>query len=83
MDSGHAVEDGTLPLLSCMCNPDANSGDFYGPYTTEEGAFMFDGEPMVGPPKKLDAPEPLSKDPESHKVMWEASEAAVGQPFFT
>lgn len=80
--AGHAAEDGALPILSCICNTDANSGYFYGPWTDDEGAQKYDGEPMVGAPKKLDAPETLSKDKGNQQLMWEASETAVGQPFF-
>lgn len=82
VNAGHAVKDGALPLLSCICNPDANSEDFYGPWTDDESALKFDGECMTGAPKRLDSEEPLSKDKERQLMMWEASEKAIGQPFF-
>jgi hypothetical protein len=82
LSQGQSAEDGTLPLLSCICNADAESGDFYGPWAEGEGVPVFAGDPMVGPPKKLTREEPLSRDLAAQEAMWVASEAAVGQALF-
>jgi protochlorophyllide reductase len=83
LSQGQSAEDGTLPLLSCICNTDAESGDFYGPYSDAEGALVFAGDPMVGPPAKLTREEPLGRDVAAQEAMWAVSEAAVGRAFFT
>ena len=30
----HSEEDGTMGILKCLCDPDAKSGQFYGPIGT-------------------------------------------------
>lgn len=42
---------------------------------------------VVGPPKKMDwakrtKKEELTLSKEAHKILWDCSEKAIGQPFF-
>ena len=64
-----SAEDGTLGLLHCCCDPEAESGDFYGP----EGSPIF----ATGPARKLPREEQLASE-ERREQVWRASEAAVG-----
>jgi NAD(P)-dependent dehydrogenase (short-subunit alcohol dehydrogenase family) len=73
MNSRHAVmlqaqtaEDGALGILRACADPQARSGDFYGP------------EGLTGFPNKL-PPEELLLDPENIRVCWQGCEAAVGK----
>ena len=67
MSSAQSAEDGALGIIRACGDPEAQSGDFYGP------------EGWTGFPQKL-PPEELLLDPENIKLNWEGCEAAVG-PF--
>ncbi|MEM7136064.1 MAG: SDR family NAD(P)-dependent oxidoreductase [Myxococcota bacterium] len=67
MTNAQSSEDGALGIIRACADPEAQSGDFYGP------------ERWTGFPNKL-APEALLRDPENIKVCWNGCEAAVG-PF--
>jgi NAD(P)-dependent dehydrogenase (short-subunit alcohol dehydrogenase family) len=73
MNVNHAImleaqtaEDGALGILRACADPEAQSGDFYGP------------EGLTGFPSKL-PPEPLLCDPKNIAICWEGCEAAVGK----
>ena len=79
MRMAQSEEDGSMPLLQCMCGADTAPRSFYGPSKGGMiGAIMKDT--LWGPPKQLQA-ESLCTDPHSKDLLWEKSEAAVG-PFF-
>ena len=65
MDQAQSPEDGALGIIRGCMDPDASSGDFYGP------------EGWTGFPKKLE-PEALLSDPDNVRINWEGCEAAVG-----
>ena len=60
-------EDGAIGLLTCICLPEANSSDFYGP------------RGMNGRVDRL-TPEELLMDPDAAATLWRASQAATA-PF--
>ena len=60
-----SAEDGALGILRGCADPQAQSGDFYGP------------EGWTGFPEKLE-PEGLLLDPQNIKINWDGCEAAVG-----
>lgn len=66
MQQAQTPEDGALGIVRCCMDPEAQSGDFYGP----EG---WTGFPISLPP------EDLLKDPENIRINWEGCEAAVGE----
>ena len=66
MDNAQSAEDGATGIIRCCADPEAETGDFYGP------------ERWVGFPGKL-APEPSLSDPENIRINWEGCEAAVGE----
>ena len=65
MQHAQSSEDGALGIIRCCADPEAASGDFYGP------------ERWSGFAGKLE-PEPLLFDPENIRINWEGCEAAVG-----
>ncbi|MEM1022164.1 MAG: SDR family NAD(P)-dependent oxidoreductase [Myxococcota bacterium] len=65
MSQAQTAEDGALGILRCCADPNAKSGDFYGP------------ERFAGYPDKIE-PEPMLSDPETIRINWECCEAAVG-----
>ncbi|MEL7372111.1 MAG: SDR family NAD(P)-dependent oxidoreductase [Myxococcota bacterium] len=65
MERAQSAEDGALGIIRCCADPNAASGDFYGP------------ESWTGFPSKLE-PEELLYDPENIRINWEGCEAAVG-----
>ncbi len=67
MSNAQSAEDGALGIIRACADPEAQSGDFYGP------------EGWTGFPQKL-PPEELLLDPENIKLNWAGCEAAVG-PF--
>jgi NAD(P)-dependent dehydrogenase (short-subunit alcohol dehydrogenase family) len=67
MANAQTAEDGALGIIRACADPEARSGDFYGP------------EQWTGFPNKL-TPEELLRDPDNIKTCWEGCEAAVG-PF--
>ncbi|MFV1884875.1 MAG: SDR family NAD(P)-dependent oxidoreductase [Balneola sp.] len=66
MRNAQSPEDGATGIIRCCADPEAGTGDFYGP------------EQWVGFPGKL-KPEDSLSDPENIRVNWEGSEAAVGE----
>ncbi|MFT5434761.1 MAG: NAD(P)-dependent dehydrogenase (short-subunit alcohol dehydrogenase family), partial [Myxococcota bacterium] len=67
MSSAQSAEDGALGIIRACADPEAQSGDFYGP------------EGWTGFPGKL-PPEDLLVDPQNIQTNWDGCEAAVG-PF--
>lgn len=65
------MEDGALGLIKCICLPDIESGDFYGPNTK--------GQQFKGDAVKI-KPEEHCHSEVNKKLLWKASEEAV-QPF--
>ena len=65
MTRAQSAEDGALGILRACADPEAVSGDFFGP------------EGWTGFPKKL-PPEDLLRDEENIRIQWEGCEAAVG-----
>jgi len=63
-------EDGTCPLLTCVCVPNLTSGDFYGP----KG---LTGKAVLLPPK----PEEALADEKSRNLLWEVSKEVTGAEF--
>jgi NAD(P)-dependent dehydrogenase (short-subunit alcohol dehydrogenase family) len=74
MAGAQSAEDGAVPLLMCMASPDAESGDFFGPSIA--GAL---GPYTTGPAEKHE-PEPFCTSPENTRLLWTASERAIGEP---
>lgn len=70
MENAQSAEDGALGIIRCCADPDAASGDFYGP------------KRWTGYADKLE-PEALLFDPENVRINWEGCEAAVGTFRFT
>ncbi len=72
MRFSQSPEDGAMGILSCMCLPDAQSGQFYGPGS---GATALRGkaEPF--------ALESFYDNPETRDLLWHKSEEAVGGEF--
>ena len=65
MNSAQSQEDGALGIIRGCMDPEANSGDFFGPET------------WTGFPNRL-TPEALLFDPENIRINWEGCAAAVG-----
>lgn len=66
MQNAQSPEDGALGIIRACMDPEAASGNFYGP------------EQWSGFPKLL-PPEELLFDPENIRINWEGCEAAVGE----
>ena len=62
------VENGTLPTLRAATDPEAKSGDYYGPSGFQE---------MKGSPKIVSSNE-LSHNAENSKKLWDISEQMTG-----
>lgn len=72
MRLGQTPEDGAMGIISGMCLPDAQSGQFYGP-----------GEGMMAPKGKA-KPFPLEDfydNAETRELLWSKSEEATGVTF--
>ena len=65
MSNAQSAEDGALGIIRACADPEAQSGDFYGP------------EMWTGFPAKL-PPEEVLLDAENIRLNWEGCEAAVG-----
>jgi NAD(P)-dependent dehydrogenase (short-subunit alcohol dehydrogenase family) len=65
MQSAQSAEDGALGILRGCADPEAESGNFYGP------------KGWTGFPELL-TPEDLLLDPKNLRIHWEGCEAAVG-----
>jgi NAD(P)-dependent dehydrogenase (short-subunit alcohol dehydrogenase family) len=69
MSNAQSAEDGALGIIRACADPEAESGNFYGP----AGWTGFPG---------LLTPEDLLQDPANIRVNWEGCEAAVGEFVF-
>ena len=69
-----SVEDGTMPLLQCVCGVGVAARAFYGAGTKGVLGYLM-GDRMTGPPKLVTA-EPLCTDEDSNALLWELSEKA-------
>lgn len=65
MKNAQSAEDGALGIIRCCADPEAKSGDFFGP------------RGWTGPAVKLE-PEALLFDADNVRINWEGCEAAVG-----
>ena len=65
MTNAQSAEDGATGIIRCCADPNAQSGDFYGP------------ERWTGFPAKL-APEDYLSSPDNVRINWDGCEAAVG-----
>ncbi|MBX2803053.1 MAG: SDR family NAD(P)-dependent oxidoreductase [Myxococcales bacterium] len=65
MSQAQSAEDGALGILRACADPEAASGDFFGP------------QGWTGFPERL-PPEDLLRDPENLRINWQGCEAAVG-----
>jgi len=65
MQNAQSAEDGATGIIRCCADPEAQTGDFYGP------------EQWVGFPGKL-TPEDFLSDPDNIRINWDGCEAAVG-----
>ena len=72
MRFSQSPEDGAMGILSCMCLPGAESGQFYGPGS---GTVAFRG---AAKPFPL---EPFHDNAATRALLWEKSEEATGAPF--
>ncbi len=69
MQMAQSAEDGATGIIRCCTDPEAQTGDFYGP------------EQWKGFPGKL-TPEDYLSSPENIRINWEGCEAAVGDFVF-
>ncbi len=72
MRMGQSQKDGTMGLLSCMCKPDVQSGEFYGPGS---GSFALRGKAVAFPL------EGFYDNEETRTLLWQKSCDAVGREF--
>jgi NAD(P)-dependent dehydrogenase (short-subunit alcohol dehydrogenase family) len=72
MKMSQSTEDGAMGILSCMCLPDATSGQFYGP-----GKGLTS---MKGPALPF-ALEGFYDNEPTRAMIWQKSEAAIGRSF--
>ncbi len=72
MRFSQSSEDGAMGLISCMCLPNATSGQFYGPGS---GSSAFRGK------AKPFALESFYDNPETRELLWYKSEEAIGESF--
>jgi len=66
MDQAQSEEDGATGIIRACMDPEAQSGDFFGP------------KGWTGFPEKLE-PEDILTDAENVRINWEGCEAAVGE----
>lgn len=72
MAKSQSVEDGAVPLITCITDPTIPSGAFLGP--TEGDGWMR------GPPKVL-VPESILNSRKNMDILWRGSEEALGIKF--
>lgn len=72
MRMGQSPEDGALGILSCMCLPEATSGQFYGPGS---GATA-----MTGPARPFEL-EGFYDNEATRELLWSKSCEAIGRDF--
>ena len=75
----HSEEDGTMGLLKCLCDPNASSGEFYGPVGNGYHGGKHDQRSYRGPAERL--PEESLADAKSRELLWEVSESVIGERF--
>jgi NAD(P)-dependent dehydrogenase (short-subunit alcohol dehydrogenase family) len=69
--AGQGKDHGAWPVVRAAIDPDAESGEFYGP----RDRFGLRGTPVVGPPA------PSSASPEFGAKLWSLAEQWSGVPF--
>ena len=69
MQQAQSPEDGAAGIVRCVMDPNAQSGDFFGP--ADNGGWK-------GYPDSI-APEDLILDEENIRINWEGCEKAVGK----
>lgn len=69
---GQSEEDATVGILRQACDPEAKSGEFYGPLGKGGGTGKFDSTEYNGPVGVL-KPEPLA-DSVAQQMLWSISE---------
>ena len=67
MGKAQSAEDGATGIIRASMDPNAKSGDFYGPSAGWKGF-----------PELLE-PEELLTDPNNDRIFWEGCENAVGK----
>ncbi|MCB1180366.1 MAG: SDR family NAD(P)-dependent oxidoreductase, partial [Leptospiraceae bacterium] len=72
MGMGQSQEDGSMGIISCICLPEAKSGEFWGP---GKGSMALKGEAK---PFTL---ENYYNNPETIDLLWNKSNEAIGEPF--
>lgn len=72
MGMGQSMEDGAMGILSCICLPDAKSGEFYGP---GKGPMALKGK---AEPFSL---ESFYDNEKTRDLLWDKSSGAIGREF--
>lgn len=72
MRFSQSTEDGAMGIISCMCLPQAESGEFYGPGS---GSFAMKG------PAKAFALESFYDNEATRSLLWDKSCEAIGREF--
>jgi NAD(P)-dependent dehydrogenase (short-subunit alcohol dehydrogenase family) len=72
MGLGQSMEDGAMGILSCICLPEAKSGEFYGPGS---GMLAMKGEAKPFPL------ESFYNNKETKELIWKKSCEAIGKEF--
>ena len=72
MRFSQSMEDGAMGILSCMCLPEAQSGQFYGPGSGTTA--------MKGEAKPFDL-EPFYDNDATRQLLWQKSSEAIGREF--
>mmetsp|Transcript_28953 Transcript_28953/g.67094 ORF Transcript_28953/g.67094 Transcript_28953/m.67094 type:complete len:356 (-) Transcript_28953:332-1399(-) len=72
-------EDGAVGILRCACDPQAKSGEFFGPLGCGGGTGQHDTSEYSGPVGVLQT-EPFA-DLNSQAMLWTMSEKAIGGKF--
>jgi len=73
-----STEDGTMGIARCCCDPEAKSGEFYGPLgkglQQEHDTAAYKGKAVVMPQVEL-------ADAVTREMLWKASNATTGAAF--
>ncbi len=72
MGMGQSMEDGTMGILSCMCLPEAKSGQFYGPGSS---VMALKGKAEAFPL------ETFYDNEKTRELLWKKSCEAIGKEF--
>jgi hypothetical protein len=70
-----SAEDGSMPILECICREKLLQPAFYGPRHKGLLGWLLD-DATFGPPVAMQ-PEPICVDSKSKKMLWMLSEEAV------